>query len=102
MQVWVMIPTLKRRAILLSSLQNTKNAGHILALKSRDFLCLGLLGELQTGVLQSDSEVCTGLLSCRTQNHIKKEMSLFQRKWRREISTADRPTYSQVHWCQHT
>lgn len=79
-----MILTLKRRAIFLSSLQNTKNAGHILVLKSRDFLCLGLLDELQTGVFQSDSEVCTGLLSCRTQNHIKKEMSLFQRQWRKK------------------
>lgn len=81
MQVWGMTDfkeKLKRIAILLSSLQNTKNTGHILVLKSRDFLCLGLLGELQSGILQSDTEVCTGLLSCRTQNHIKQEMSLFQ------------------------
>lgn len=61
----------RRIAILLSSLQITKDTGHIPILKSRDFLCLGLLGELQAGVLQSDTEVCTELLSCRTQNHIK-------------------------------
>lgn len=67
----------RRIAIFLSSLQNT-NTGHILVLKSRDFLCLGLLGILQTGVLQADTEVCSGLLSCRTQSHIKQEKSLFQ------------------------
>lgn len=57
----------RRITIFLSSLQNTKNTGHILVLKSRDFLCLGLLGILQTGGLQADTEVFTGLLSCTTQ-----------------------------------